>query len=144
MTPETLPPAPFHLDPAKLARRGWRHTLWNGENLLVMVALGLMIFFPLAEIILRFWSKGISGSSFFEQHLTLIVGMLGGAIAARENRLLSLSTLGNILKGKWKVAGTFFASAFAVMITIFLGIAAFKFVQLEREAVWRNTSNHTM
>src|SRR5262245_14689249 len=132
MTPEPTSPPAFNLDPANLARKGWRRALWNGENLLVSAALGLMIFFPVAEIILRFWSKGISGSTFFEQHLTLVVGMLGGAIAARENRLLSLSTLTTLMKGKWKTAATIFASAFAVTITVFLCIAAFKFVQSEK------------
>ena len=134
MTPEPNPTAAFQLEPADSVKTGWRRGVWNGENLLVALALGLMIFFPLAEIVLRFWSKGISGSNFFEQHLTLIVGMLGGAIAAREQRLLSLSTLSTVLKGKWKSAAAIFATTFAVAITVFLCIAAVNFVQLEKEA----------
>ena len=86
-------PAAVDLAPAGRMAGRWRRIVWNGENVLISVALGLMILLPLAEIVLRFWHKGISGSSFLEQHLTLIVGMLGGAIAAREQRLLSLSTL---------------------------------------------------
>ena len=133
----TLPtdhsPAAVHLEPAGRTAQGWRRFVWNGENLLISVALGLMLILPLVEIVLRFWRKGISGSSFFEQHLTLIVGMLGGAIAAREQRLLSLSTLSAFLKGRWKTAAAVGSTALAVAVTFFLCVAAFKFVAIEKE-----------
>jgi hypothetical protein len=60
------------------------------EDLLVTGALALMVLLPLAESFLRrSFHTGISGSTLFVQHLVLYVGMLGGAIAARERRLLS-------------------------------------------------------
>ena len=40
-----------------------------------------------------------AGAAAFVQHFTLIVGMFGGAIAAREGRLLSFSTLSSFFKG---------------------------------------------
>ena len=64
----------------------------QGENSLLVAALAAMLLLPVAEILLRHLFKtGISGSSAIVQHLTLIVGMLGGAIAARDGRLLALS-----------------------------------------------------
>ena len=69
---------------------------------------------PVAEIVLRsVFRTGISGSSAIVQHLTLIVGMLGGAIAAREGRLLALSPAQTLLKGKPKEVAHIFSSAFA-------------------------------
>ena len=59
------------------------------ENLLISLALAAMMLIPLAESGLRAaFSLGIPGSTSVVQHLTLVVGMLGGAVAAREDRLL--------------------------------------------------------
>jgi TRAP-type C4-dicarboxylate transport system permease small subunit len=67
--------------------------LREGENSLVVLALGALMALPLMEMVLRRFHSGISGSSAFVQNLTLMVGMLGGAVAAREGRLLSFSPL---------------------------------------------------
>jgi hypothetical protein len=69
------------------------------ENGLIVFILAAMVIIPLMEIILRRFQLGISGAISFVQHGTLIVGMVGGAIAAREKRLLSLSSLTNFIKG---------------------------------------------
>ena len=64
----------------------------NGENLAVSLALAAMVVLPLAEIVLRkIFHTGISGSTAFVQHFCLIVGMLGGAVAARDDRLVRLA-----------------------------------------------------
>ena len=111
--------------------------LWlqYGENLLVSFALAAMMILPLAEIVLRkTLHVGLVGSSAFVQHFTLAVGVLGGAIAAREGRLLSLSTLAGLLKGKWKTAATIFSNSFASAITVFLCVASFQFVLSEKQS----------
>ena len=52
-----------------------------------------MVALPLLEILLRrAFGVGIPGSGPFVQHLTLWVGFLGAAIAAREGKLLALAT----------------------------------------------------
>jgi len=72
---------------------GWRTLFHKSENIVLSIALGAMAVLPIAEIVLRTTlGFGIPGSAGIVQHLTLWVGMLGGAIAAREARLLSLST----------------------------------------------------
>jgi TRAP-type C4-dicarboxylate transport system permease small subunit len=94
--------------------------------------LALLVITPIAEIILRkFTDLAITGSSAFVQHFTLLVGVLGGAIAAREGRLLSLSTLPNAFPGWWKPAAIIFSSAVAAAISGVLCPAAWKFVQSE-------------
>ena len=60
--------------------------------------------------------------------------MIGGAIAAREARLLSLSTVTAFLKARWKAAARFFSGAVAAALTIVLLIASVKFVLQQREA----------
>src|SRR5262245_37591679 len=69
---------------------GW---LRRFEDVSLCLPLAVLVLLPLAEIVLRATLRtGISGSNAIVQHMSLIVGMLGGAVAARENRLLSLST----------------------------------------------------
>jgi hypothetical protein len=77
--------------------------------------------------------RGIEGAAAFQQHLVLIIGLLGGMFAARDRRLLSLSTLTTFLKGRWHTFARVFSSAFATGITIFLCLAAIQLVQSEKE-----------
>lgn len=114
-----------------LGRNWFRKT----ENWGISLILAVMMILPLAEIVLRsVFHRGISGSTIVVQHLTLLVGMLGGAIAAREARLLSLSTLPTLLKGRWKSATGVLSSSLAAAITVFLCIASVQFVLTERDS----------
>jgi len=110
---------------------GWRRFVRDGENLGVTLVLFVMMLLPLAEIILRKgFGKGVHGGIELTQYLTLVVGVLGGAIAARENRLLSLSTLSSVLKGKWKEAAGIVANSFGTVVSLYLCIASVEFVRL--------------
>jgi C4-dicarboxylate transporter DctM subunit len=107
--------------------------LASAENVILSLALAAMTLLPLAEATLRkLFQTGISGSPLLVQHLTLVVGMLGGAVAARENHLLSLSTLGNLLKGRLKEAGAIFSAALAAAVSGFLCVAGAQFVLSEK------------
>jgi len=75
------PPAP-----APGGRRRW---LRAGEDSLVTIALGALVILPLLEIVLRrLFHWGISGATAIQQHLTLVISLLGGMLAARDRRLL--------------------------------------------------------
>ncbi len=63
------------------------------EDAVASLALLVMVVLPLGEIVARRFVGGrIPGSTSTVQHLTLWVGFLGAAIAAREGKLLSLAT----------------------------------------------------
>ena len=82
----------------------WLRVLRSGENGLMITVLAAIVLLPLIEVVLRKTANfGIAGSNVFVQHFTLLVGVLGGAIAAREGRLLSLSSLPNLFAAKWKL-----------------------------------------
>src|SRR5512139_3627695 len=103
--------------------------LIQGENLVVVVPLIAMVLLPVTEILLRIVFKtGISGSSSIVQHLTLIVGMLGGAVAARDRRLLALSPVQALLQGRARTAAQIFTSGLAAAITFFLCFASLQYV----------------
>jgi C4-dicarboxylate transporter DctM subunit len=134
MSGEDHSDAPGPVQPAP-AGDGWRRWLREVENLLVSLALAALVLLPLGEIVLRkVFQTGISGATAFQQHLTLLIGLLGGALAAREGRLLALSTLTTFLKGWWQVLARVFSGAFAAGISMFLCVAAAQLVQAEREA----------
>jgi tripartite ATP-independent transporter DctM subunit len=103
------------------------------EDVALSFALGGLVIVPLAEVVLRrLFQSGISSAPSLVQHLTLIVGMLGGAIGARENRLLALSTLGDTLKGKLQLILQVFCGAAAAAISTSLCIAGIQFVAVEK------------
>jgi tripartite ATP-independent transporter DctM subunit len=105
------------------------------ENGLISLVLGALVTLPLLEALLRkTLHTGISNSASIVQHLTLITGMLGAAIAAREDRLLSLSRLGDLLQGRWKQAGVIFSASTALAVNVLLVAAGIEFVLAERPA----------
>jgi len=103
------------------------------ENGFTVIALLAMMILPVVEIVLRTALKtGISGSSIVVQHLTLLVGMFGAAIAAREGRLLALSPVQTLLKGSARTAAQVFSGGFAAAITFFLCSVSFQYVMAMR------------
>jgi C4-dicarboxylate transporter, DctM subunit len=107
--------------------------LRSSENLVLAAALAAMALLPLAEILLRaLFQVGISGAASFTQHFALIVGMLGAAVAAREGRLLSLSTLDALLAGRMSAMARCFTGTVAVTVGALLFLASLEFMLAER------------
>jgi tripartite ATP-independent transporter DctM subunit len=120
------------MDELGLVRRHrptWLDYLCRAENLLVVAILAAMVILPIAEIALRrLFGVGIKGSIAYVQHLTLMVGMLGGAIAARENRLLSLSTIAALLPEKWRGLVRILSHGLAAVVSAVLTWASWDYV----------------
>src|SRR5438132_8262818 len=107
--------------------------LWDTENLLVALALAALMLLPLIEIVGRkIFHRGLDDAAAIQQHLVLIIGLLGGMFAARDRRLLSLSTLTTFLKGRWQSFARVFSSSFAAGITVVLCLAAWQLAQSEK------------
>jgi len=103
------------------------------ENLLLAVAIAAMALVPLCEIVLRAaLGVGITGAASFTQHIVLIVGMLGAALAAREGRLISLAALGAVIGERWASRARAFAATVAVVVAALLCAASLDFVLAER------------
>ncbi len=121
-------------DLKKGVRQIWESSVKTGENLLMTFCLAAMVLLPLADIVLRRTTIVLRGSSAIQCHLTLFICMIGGAIAAREARLLSLSTVTAFLKGRAKAFARLFSGALAAAVTVLLFVAGFRFVLQGREA----------
>ena len=121
-----------HVPLADRGPRAWPHRVENG---LVAACLAAMILLPVLEIVLRrVFSTGIPAVQSIVQHLVLAVGMLGPALAARDRRLLTLSTLPALLPPRPRAAARGVVAVAAAVVTAFLCVAALQFVAAEREA----------
>jgi TRAP-type C4-dicarboxylate transport system permease small subunit len=72
-------------------------------------------------------------STTFVQHLVLFVSMLGGALTAREGRLLSLAAV-TYLPGSLRPAARLYGNAFGAAMSALLCSASAQFVLSRREA----------
>jgi tripartite ATP-independent transporter DctM subunit len=110
--------------------------LARGEDLLISLVLATMVLLPLAEAMCRrLIHFSIPGSITIVQHMVLVVGMLGGAIAAREQRLLALSNLSEALLRSWaKITSRVLTNSFSVVVCGFLCLASYYFVANERDS----------
>ncbi|MBI5690716.1 MAG: TRAP transporter large permease subunit [Verrucomicrobia bacterium] len=94
--------------------------------------LGAMIALPLVEILLRQFSVGIPSAPDFLRHLTLLVGMAGGALAAREGRLLALAGPAHFLPARGAAAARILGAGTGAAVAALLAQAGLQFVLQER------------
>ncbi len=102
------------------------------ENVFLSLLLAVMVLLPLVEIVLRKLLRfGIEGNSAIVQHITLAVSILGAAVAARENRLLSLS-MASLFEGRIDRYARLFSASISTTIVSLLCFASIRFVEAEQ------------
>lgn len=104
------------------------------EHGLSVLALALLTLLPIAEIVLRRFDSGIPGGTPFVQHLTLVVALLGGALAARDDRLLALATGSLLPTGPIAITAKAIGGFVGAAVAGLLARAGIDLVRLEREA----------
>jgi len=103
------------------------------ENGVLVAALSALAILPIAEAALRSaFHVGLPGAASLAQHCALVAGMFGGAVAAREQRLLALSTLQASLAGRPAMIVRRFSAAVAATVAVLLCVASVQFVLAER------------
>jgi tripartite ATP-independent transporter DctM subunit len=118
------------------ARRVTPQALVSGTEDVVaaLAALGIMIL-PLAEVVLRrFFNTGVPGAAPFTSHLTLVVGMAGAAIAAREGKLLALATGTMVPEGRARHLAGIFGAFVGALVTTILALGGVRLLQVHFEA----------
>lgn len=104
------------------------------EHGLSVLTLALLTLLPIAEIVLRRFDSGIPGGTPFVQHLTLVVALLGGALAARDDRLLALATGSLLPAGPLAIGAKSIAGFVGAAVAGLLARSGIDMVRLEREA----------
>ena len=93
-----------------------------------------MALLPLIEIVYRnIATGGIPGSSVIVQHLTLLIAFTGAAIAAREGRLLSLTSGKALFKGKQGKYSQYYAAVIGTAVSVGLFWASWQMVKIDFE-----------
>lgn len=90
---------------------------------------------PIAEVVLRrFFNIGIPGAAPFTAHLTLIVGLIGASIAAREGKLLALATGTMMPAGRPRHVAGVVAAFVGALVTTILALGGVRLLQVHYAA----------
>ena len=100
------------------------------ENTLIFLALILMFFLPISDIVARLTrTTGVHGSADLQYHLVVIATMLGAMLASREKVHISLATLNSVFTGKAKTIIEFFCKCVCGAIVFSIAFSSISFVQ---------------
>ena len=104
----------------------------RAEALVSAIALAALVGLPLLDMAgRRLIGRGVPGAAGYTQHLTLWLTFLGGALAARQDRHLALSTVG-FLPRRLRHVAQLVGSAAAVLVSAMLAGASAAFVAAQR------------
>ncbi len=104
------------------------------DHTAALAVLGIAII-PIAEVVLRrFFNTGIPGAAPFTAHLTLILGLVGASIAAREGKLLALATGTMLPAGRPRQIAGILAAFVGALVTTILALGGVRLLQVHREA----------
>lgn len=96
------------------------------ENALLAAVLALLVILGVANAF-----RSFADTDELIRHLTLLVGMLGGMVAARDGRLLAMGTVAHALPARWKPALDAFTGQVGTTVAALLAYAALEFVREE-------------
>lgn len=104
------------------------------ESGFLVFLLFLMVFLAFGQVILRnFFNSGLLWTDLFLRQLVLWVGFLGASLAVRERRHISIDVLPQLLPAAYKPWVQVLVNFSTGLISVFLAVAAWKFVRLEME-----------
>lgn len=90
---------------------------------------------PIAEIVARRVGASLGESSLLLRHLTLFIGLLGAAIAARDDRLLSLGAVREALPEVWRARTKRFGYSVGAFVSFALAIASVNLIRQEFDSI---------
>ncbi len=104
------------------------------DGIATLAALGIVVL-PLAEVLLRrLFGTGIPGAAPFTSHLTLIVGLTGAAISARDGKLLAMATGTLLPEGLARDVAKVISALVGSMVSTVLALGGVRLLQVHREA----------
>ena len=102
--------------------------------LAALAAIGIMVLRSAEVVLRRFFNTGIPGAAPFTAHLTLIIGLVGAAIAAREGKLLALATGTMMPEGRPRHMAGILAAFVGALVTTILALGGVRLLQVHYEA----------
>ena len=111
----------------------WLHKLENGFLCLCIFSLILIGVSELSWVQRILGRFRVPDAEMLIRHLTLVMGMVGGLIAARDRKLLAITSIQELLPKRYKARIEYFTGLIGVAISVWLGLASLQFVLTERE-----------
>ncbi len=107
----------------------------TAENILLALSLLLMAAFPILEIFTRATGvMGITGSTDYTRHLTLVIGLLGAIITSREGSHLSIQAIMEYLPTKIRADVWAITKGITISVCLGLAYAGFNFMSVEYQS----------
>ena len=123
-----------HPSPIMRAIKQLDEWLAKAESGFLVFLLFLMVFLAFSQVLLRnFLNSGFLWTDLFLRQLVLWVGFLGASLAVRERRHISIDVLPQFIPATYRPWAQVLVNLCAGLISVFLTLAAWKFVQLEVE-----------
>ena len=89
----------------------------KAEEILLALILVSMVVLAAIQVLLRnIWSTGIDWADITVQNATVLLGLLGAAVATSEGRHLNIDLIGRVLKGRHKTVLKVLIGVFAVYV----------------------------
>lgn len=108
--------------------------LAKAESGFLVFLLFLMVFLAIVQVILRnLFDFGFLWTDLFLRQLVLWVGFLGASLAVRERRHIAIDVLPQFIAPRFKPFMQILVCFCTGLISVFLAMAAWKFVRLEME-----------
>jgi tripartite ATP-independent transporter DctM subunit len=101
----------------------------RAENGLLAATLTVLLLLGIASA-----ARGFADTDELIRHLTLLVGMLGGMMAARDGRLLAMGTVALVLPARARTFVEVFTGLVGATVSALLALAAWQFVREEAAA----------
>jgi len=98
------------------------------EDALLAACVGVLVLLGLAGT-----ARSLAGADELLRHMTLVLGMLGGMAAARQERLLAIGSLAQALPARAQPAVKLFTGQVSTAVAALLTVASWQFVALEAE-----------
>lgn len=109
--------------------------LARAETILLVTFLGAMVVLAFMQVVLRnVFGTGLLWGDTLVRHMLLWAGFLGGALAAFEERHISIDALTKYLSPRSKHAAALLTNLFAAVVCYYLAQAAWTFLHDEMAA----------
>jgi len=113
---------------------GLERALVRIETAVLVITLSLMIILAFSQVVLRnLFDTGLLWGDTVVRHLVLWVGFTGAALAAREERHISIDALSRFLPGISRHIARVLTSLFAVFVCLLLADASVTLMRDEME-----------
>ncbi|MFH1132301.1 MAG: TRAP transporter small permease subunit, partial [Pseudomonadota bacterium] len=90
------------------------------EILLALILVGMVVLAALQVLLRNIWNTAIDWADVSLQNATLLLGLLGAAVATSEGRHLNIDLISRVIKGRWKVLLQIVIGLFALVVCVLL------------------------